>query len=223
VVVLVGDLEADEAIESLSPLTGWAVRGDGSGTEQGSPAWQPGRGSETRQKEQTAFAMAFPTAPYGSADRSPLKVVASVLSGLAGRLFDELREQRSLAYTVAAVPWLARRAGAMLCYIATSPEREEEAREAMLAELGRLTAQPPTSAELDRARNYAAGTVEIRQQSGRAVAGEILEAFVHGSLEDLAETPQRLRGVTLEDVLRVAGDVFDPEVRAEYVVRGTTA
>jgi zinc protease len=223
VVVLAGDLVADQAIEALAPLTGWEVRTGDTEAEPATPTWQAGRDSETRQKEQTAFAMAFPCSAYGSDDRHPLSVVGSVLTGLAGRLFAELREKRGLAYTVAAVPWLARRAGAMLCYIATSPEREAEAREAMLGELVRLTAEPPTSAELERARNYAAGTVEIRQQSGRAVAGEILEAFVHGSLGDLAETPQRLRGVTLEDVLRVAGEVFDPDVRAEYVVRGAAA
>ena len=61
----------------------------------------------------------------------------------------------------------------------------------------------------------------IRQQNGRAVAGEMLEAWVHGSLNDLDGRPARLRRVTTEDVLRVAGSVFDAERRAEYVVRGT--
>ena len=221
VVILTGDLDADSALEALAPLTGWKAGGKAT-TEQAPPVWEPGRENEARQKKQTALAMAFPCAAFGSPDRHALRVVASVLSGLAGRLFEELREKRSLAYTVATVPWLARRAGAMLCYIATSPEREDEARESMLAELARLTAEPPTRQELERACNYAAGTVEIRQQSGRAVAGEILEAFVHGSLDDLPETPERLRGVTLEDVIRVATEVFVPESRAEYVVRGAT-
>jgi zinc protease len=223
VVVLTGDLDADEAVRELAPLTGWKIEGEGTKREQSSPVWQPGRDSETRQKKQTALAMAFPCEAFGSPDRYALRVVASVLTGLAGRLFEELREKRSLAYTVAAVPWLARRAGAMLCYIATSPEREDEARESMLAELARLTADPPAPQELERARNYTAGTAEIRQQSGRSVAAEILEAFVHGSLDDLPETPEQLRGVTLEDVVRVAKEMFVPESRAEYVVRGSAA
>jgi zinc protease len=221
VVVLAGDMTAADAIEALSPLTSVGSVGRPSAAHRIVPEWDSGRADEARQKEQTAFALAFPCAAYGSGDRYPLKVTGAVLSGLAGRLFEELRDKRSLAYTVAAFPWLARRAGAMLCYIATSPDREEEARDAMLAELQRLVDEPPTSVELGRARNYAAGSVEIRQQSGRAVASEILDAWIHGSLDDLAETPERLRGVTQEEMLRVATETFDPDVRAEYVVRGS--
>jgi zinc protease len=227
VVLVVGDCSAEDAVGMLGPLTSWPA---GSPIRQPAyppirpcanpPTWTPGRGSESRQKQQTALAMAFPCAAFGSPDRFPLTVVGAVLSGLAGRLFDELREKRSLAYTVAAFPWLVRRAGAVLGYIATSPEREEEARSAMLTELARLINEPPASEELDRARNYAAGSVELRQQTGRAVAAEILEAWVHGSLDTVAETATRLRAVTRDDVARIAAEVFDAEQRAEYVVRG---
>jgi zinc protease len=221
VVVVTGDIAEEDALTALVPLTQRQWREHGSGVTQAPPAWQAGRGDEARRKEQTALAMAFPCAAFGSADRFPLRVASAVLSGLAGRLFLELRDQRSLAYTVAAFPWLARRAGAVLCYIATSPAREEEAREAMLAELARASAEPPTPEELERARNYAAGSVETRQQSGRAVAAEILEAFIHGDLDAVAETPARLRAVTQDEVVRVTEAAFDPASRAEYVVRGS--
>jgi zinc protease len=155
-------------------------------------------------------------------DRYPVRVVGTVLSGLAGRLFDELRERRSLAYTVAAMPWTARSAGAVLCYIATSPEREVEAREAMLAELARLAAEPPEPDELERARNYAAGLVEIGAQSGRSVAASILDAWVNGGIERWAEAPAMLRAVTRDDVVRVATEVFEVGRLVEYVVRGRT-
>jgi len=219
VVLVVGDCSAEEAVGMLGPLTSWPAHPPIRPSAH-PPTWTPGSAAESRQKQQTALAMAFPCAAFGSADRFPLTVVGAVLSGLAGRLFDELREKRSLAYTVAAFPWLVRRAGAVLGYIATSPGREEEARSAMLTELARLINEPPTAEELDRARNYAAGSVELRQQTGRAVAGEILEAWVHGSLDSVAETANRLRTVTRDDVARIAADVFDAERRAEYVVRG---
>jgi zinc protease len=111
----------------------------------------------------------------------------------------------------------------MLCYIATSPEREAEAREAMLAELARLSAEPPSEAELARARNYAAGVIEISAQSAAAVAGSVLDAWVHGEVESWADTPRRLREVTIEDVMRVSEEVFRADRRAEFVVRGGAA
>jgi predicted Zn-dependent peptidase len=62
--------------------------------------------------------------------------------------------------------------------------------------------------------------VELRRQTGRALAREILEAWVHGSLDTVAETATRLRAVTRDDIARIAAEVFDAERRAEYVVRG---
>ncbi len=220
VVVVVGDVETAGAFSAVETLAGWPAPGDGVPTLRPPPAWEAGRGAEGRQKQQTALAMAFPAAPGGSADRYPLRVIGALLSGLAGRLFERLREQHSLAYTVAAVPWLARDAGTVLTYVATSPSREEEAREAMLGELRRLTECPPTVDELERARRYAAGAVELRQQSGRAIAAEILEAWVLGTMDTLVDTPSRLRAVSAEEVARVASAVLTAERRAEYVVRG---
>jgi zinc protease len=219
VVVAVGDLEPEQAVDVLEPLLAWGVTA-GPTARDAAPAWHAGRGAERRQREQSALAMAFPSARFASDDRYGVTVLGSLLSGLAGRLFDELREKRSLAYTVAAMPWLARRAGAVLCYIATSPEREEEARAAMLAELRRVVTEPPDDAELSRARNYAAGLVEVRRQTGRALAAEILEAWVHGALDAFPGLADRLRAVSQDEVLRAGDALGEHEGRAEYVVRG---
>jgi zinc protease len=167
--------------------------------------------------------MAFPAPSFGTDDRLPLRVASALLSGLAGRLFEALRERRSLAYTVVALPWLARRGGAMLGYIATSPGSETEAREGMLAELARVASEPAWEAELSRARNYAAGMLELHRQSARTMAADLLEAWVHGTLEPLMLEPDRLRSVSADDVQRVAAAAFRPDLRAEYVVRGTGA
>ncbi len=218
--IAVGDLATDAMLEALAPIGEWPVpRLDP--VEMLPPGWRPSAVREHREKAQTALAMGFPGVAYGSPDRFAVVVVGSLLSGLAGRLFESLREKRSLAYTVVALPWLKRHAGAMLSYIATSPEREGEARDAMLEELTRLPDDEIPAAELDRARQYAAGTVQLRLQSAHAVAGEILDAWTHGDLSVVHTVPQRLRSVTEEDVRRVASEVFDPDQRAEFVVEGT--
>ena len=220
-VVAVGDLEAQAMLDGLR---GAFERWPGSAVEHHDERlnvkWAPGRGREKRDKSQSAIAMAFRTSPYGSPDRFPLIVTGSLLSGLAGRLFEELRERRSLAYTVSAMPWLKRDVGAVLAYIATSPEREEEARSAMLEELAAAGANPIPESEIERARNYAAGALQLRLQSAHAVAGEILEAWTHGGLSSLPSLAADLRSVTSDDVRRVADDVFAAADRAEFVVEG---
>ena len=92
----------------------------------------------------------------------------------------------------------------------------------MLRELDRFTREPVSAAELRQAVNYLAGQAEVSRQSGSAVAGEILEAWVAGSgLHELEDPAAAYRAVTAEDVLRVAAESLDPARRVEGVVRGT--
>ena len=216
--IAVGDLEPEALLDGLAPLAEWEGVADLSG--RALPVFGAARGEEERRKQQTAVAMAFPASRFGSPDRHVLRVIGALMSGLAGRLFEELREKRSLAYTVSVFPWLAAGAGVMLTYIATSPEREAEARDAMLMELARICRDPPSDTELDCARNYVAGSEEIRLQSGRAITEEIVEAWIKGTVDDLADSAARIRAVTRDDVLRVSEEVFQAEKRAEYIVRG---
>lgn len=221
VAVAVGDLPARELLDCLAPFADWPSPGAREPQAPAAPPpWNSGCGAETREKAQTALALAFPAPGAGSPDRLVLEVIGALLSGLAGRLFDALRERRSLAYTVSALPWVRRRGGAVLAYIATAPEREAEAREGMLEQLERLAGDPVRSEELEGARRYAAGLVEIHRQHAAGVAGEMLDAWVGGTLDQWHELPVRLRAVSASDVSRVAGAVFRRERVAEYVVRG---
>ncbi len=176
----------------------------------------------SRDKAQAAIAMVFPGVARRHPDRAAAQVWAAVASGLGGRLFEALRDRRSLAYTVVASAWLKARAGALVTYIATSPEREEEAREEMLRELARFTREPVGETELAQAVNYLAGQAEVSRQSGGAVASEILEAWVAGAgLGELADPGAAYRAVDAEDVLRVAVTSLGSGRRVEGVVRGT--
>ncbi len=148
-------------------------------------------------------------------------MIASVASGLGGRFFDELRDKRSLCYTVHAFASDRRLAGTFGAYIATSPEQENAAREGLLAEFRRLREEPVTPDELSRAQQYAIGSHAIRQQSGGAVLADLVDAYLFGSLRELQEYDERVRAVTAESMLDVADRYFDPSRRVEGIVRGT--
>jgi zinc protease len=227
VVIAVGDVEPDGAAATLSgvfqhhpsrPALGRLPAIDWIGGETGGSPTRVVR----RDKAQAALAMGFPGPSRGDPDRAAAQVWAAVASGLGGRLFESLRDRRSLAYTVVASAWQKARAGALVTYIATSPEREDEAREAMLEELERFTLQPVSEPELGQAVNYLAGQAEVSRQNGAALAGEILDAWVAGrGLGELVDPAAMFRSVSAEDVQRVAARSLDLSRRVEGVVRGT--
>ena len=176
---------------------------------------------EQRDRAQTAMALLFRGPSRTDPDRYAAAMIASVASGLGGRFFDELRDKRSLCYTVNAFAADRRMAGMFGSYIATSPEQENAARDGLLAEFRRLREEPVSAEELDRAKMYALGTHAIRQQNGAAVLSDVIDAFMFGSLGDLADYETRVKAVTPDAMLRLADHYFDPTRRVEGIVRGT--
>jgi zinc protease len=187
------------------------------------PAW-PRRvveASEQRDKAQTALVLAWPAPTRSDIARFDVAMLAGVASGLGGRFFEELRDKQSLCYTVHAFASERRAAGTFNTYIATSPEKEGVAREGLLREMQKLREAPVSSDELTRAQTFAVGVHQIRQQSGGAVLGELVEAWLFGSLSELGEYEGRVRAVTAERIMSTAREYFDPDRRVEGIVRGT--
>src|SRR3954453_13504829 len=224
VVLAVGDIDPEEASATLAGI--FEEYPPGTKGRAVGPVGAPTAGEMrvvTREKAQTALAMIFPGPLRAGSQRHAADVWAAVASGLGGRLFEALRDRRSLAYTVLASSWQRGRAGALVTYIATSPEREDEARAAMLQELEGFRSTPVEEVELTQAINYLAGQAEVGRQSAGALAGEMLEAWLIGEgLSDLEDPAAAFRAVTWEDVLQVAQGNLDPAQRAEGVVRGTS-
>jgi zinc protease len=218
---VVGDVAPDDAAGVMARDFGALVPSEAH--TMATPAW-PERAVtsvESREKAQTALALAFPGPSRSDGDRFAAQLTATIASGLGGRFFDELRDRQSLAYTVHAYTSEHQLAGMFLAYIATSPEKEEIARKGLLAEFQKLRDKPVAAEELDRARKYTLGAHAIRQESGAAILGDILDSWMFGSgLEELDEFEQRISAVTEADIQNVARKFFDPVRHVEGLVRG---
>ncbi len=115
VIVAVGDLEPEQALAELAGVFGrHPARADA--RLRTSVEWVLQEGTPARvvqrDKAQSAFAMAFPGPSRRDPTRHAAEVLSAVASGLGGRLFEALRDRRSLAYTVVASSWQKARAGA---------------------------------------------------------------------------------------------------------------
>ena len=221
VIALVGDGDPDEladlAARAFGELEARAPR------PLPAPQWPRSATTavETRDRAQTALVLMFPGPARNDEERYAAAMISSVASGLGGRFFDELRDKRSLCYTVHAFASDRRLAGTFAAYIATSPAQEDAARDGLLAEFRRLRDEPVTEEELRRAQRYAVGSHAIRQQSGGAVLGDVIDAHLFGTLGDLVEYDARVNAVTAAEMQRVANEYFDPSRRVEGIVRGS--
>ncbi len=224
-VMVVGAVEFDDVVEAVEEaLDGLPEVGDAPApVDVRRPAWPAASRIEVveRDKSQTALLLGIPGPARGSEDRYALRVLASVLSGLGGRLFEELRGRRSLAYTVSAYPVVRWLGGAFAAYIATSPGREEEARQGILDEFDRLVEEPVTADELERAQEYTLGTRSIRRQTNTARLGDLVDALLLGSgVDDLRRFEDRIRAVTPGRIRDVFARYYDGDRLVQGIMRG---
>jgi zinc protease len=188
------------------------------------PAWPTSEQirTDSREKAQTALALGFRGPSRSDPRRFAAQLTATIASGLGGRFFDELRDRQSLAYTVHAYTSEHSLAGMFLSYIATSPEKEDIARQGLLKEFEKLRTTEVTDEELERAKRYSIGANAIRQESGAAQLSEMLDAWMFGSgLGELDEYESAIEAVTPVEILNLARESFDPKLRVEGIVRGT--
>ncbi len=145
-------------------------------------------------------------------DRYALELISQMLAGQGGRLFLELRDRQSLAYTVSASNVEGLAPGHFTLYIATAPEKLERARAGIREEIERLTREEPDRESLERAIRYGAGSFAINSQRNHSRAAQIALDSIYGLGPDFTENyPNALQQVTPADVLRVARRVFRPD------------
>lgn len=223
VIVCVADADAADAVAAIARRFG--DLSERAAPVVSAPVWTNAviERVDGRDKAQSALAMLFPGPSRDNPARHAASILAGVASGLGGRFFEELRDRRSLAYTVLVAPIVRRHAGAFLGYIATSPEKEEAARAGLLEQFAQLCAEPVTDRELAQAKTFALGSHAIRREAAANVMADLADAWLYGeSLAEIDEHEARIRAVTADHVLAVARASFDANRRVEGTIRGVS-
>lgn len=207
VLTIVGDVDAEYARARAEELLGGFTR-EAPGLTPPAPASRPEaitKVGETKDKEQTHVGIGFLGATLKDEDRFALNVLSEVLSGQGGRLFLNLRDKKSLAYSVTAFTRTGLDPGMFGTYIGCAPEKTDEAIKGMLAELKRVTEEKITEEELERAKNSIIGGFEIGLQKVASQASTMTMHELHGLGYDFGrEYPEKINAVTREDVLEAA-------------------
>jgi predicted Zn-dependent peptidase len=204
VIAVVGDLGHDEATELAA-----AAFGTGNGPVPGyAPAPDLPAGPRVRvgkrDTSQAQLAVGVPALHRDHPDSWTLAVLNAVLGdGMSSRLFLSVREELGLAYDVSSGLVDYADAGALEVSAGVDPASLPAALEAILVELARLRDEPVPEAELEKARRYLSGGLELRMDDTRHVASWI------GGQEALHD-----RVLTLEQALTEIEQVDAPAVQA---------
>ncbi|MFC0675531.1 M16 family metallopeptidase [Brachybacterium hainanense] len=220
VVTAVGDLDHDElarmVLERLAE-GGWELP-DGALPAPGrAPA--PGR-RETgtsavaelvphrlgRDTEQVHVYLGGPGLPATDPQRHVMNVLMSILGGgMSSRLFQHIREERGLAYSVYSFSGGYREAGLFGMYAACRPARTEEVVALLREELAELGRSGPAPEEMRRALGQITGSLALGLEDTSSRMGRLGSTeLIHGRYASVDETIGRIAAVSAQDVQELA-------------------
>ena len=197
------------------------------GTMAASPAEQAcsarfvgGSRIEQRRAKQAHIALAMPAPRWGATDAHAAQLFADVVgTGSSSRLFQQLREEQGLAYSVAAGAQHYSDCGIFWAYAATSPNDAEWAQNEVERVLSEAV-EGLTQAEVDRARALAKAGMMMSLESCWGQASYLASRILReGKLTEPAAIVARLDGLSLDDV-RDAGRAMLSGPRATAGVGG---
>lgn len=155
--------------------------------------------------------------------RDPRRFAADILNvilgeGMSSRLFLELREEQGLAYDVHSFLTRVGDSGALAISLGCEPKRALVAMRAAIAELRRLAEEAVPGAELERAKEYARGHLEVQLESTSALCNHLgQQELLTGEILSAADIAERLVAVDAEALRSLAAEILDSGLRAAVI------
>jgi len=213
--VVAGSVQKDKWLKALESATQKIPKGSSlKDTFQHKGPTTNMREYKTLTREQSHIIVGYKGLTLSDPRRYALQVMQSILAGQGGRLFLELRDKASLAYSVSPMRMEGIDTGYFGAYIGCSPEKGTKAIEMMNIEFQKLVATKVGDAELDRAKRYLIGRHDIDLQRNSAICASILFNEIYGiSSAEVFRYAEHLRDISAADVQKVAREIFaQPQV-----------
>lgn len=160
--------------------------------------------------EQAQFLLASSWTSATHADRYAASLLASILGGgTSSRLWQSIREERGLAYSVGASASAYKDAGVFYIYAGTSPDTLDEVLDLSLHELNRIKRETVDADELRLVKDQSISSILLGLESSSARASSLArQEIIHGAHITPDEIIKRIEAVTPEDITRLAHEHF---------------
>ena len=182
-------------------------------------AFGGGERREVKDLEQVHFALSFESPNYRAPDVYSAQVYATALGGgMSSRLFQKIREERGLCYSIFAQSGAYEDTGQITIYAGTSAEEIGELTQLTIDELKR-SAEDMTDAEVNRARAQLKAGMLMGLESPSSRAERLARLLaIWGRIPDVDEAVAKIDAVTTSGVRAYAAEMA--QARAALALYG---
>ncbi|MCX6927673.1 MAG: pitrilysin family protein [Verrucomicrobia bacterium] len=167
----------------------------------------------TKETEQTQIALGVRTCSREDERRYALRLLNTILGeNMSSRLFQVVREDRGLAYSIYSTPSFFSDTGDLVISAGLDTDNVTQVLQLILRELKRMREAAPSAGELRRARDYVIGQIDLGLESTEHQMNWLGEQLLgYGKILRPAQIKRRLRAVTAVEIRSAARDFFCPE------------
>jgi len=163
-----------------------------------------------RKGDHTYTGLGFHAYPADHPDRASLRLLTAMLgAGMSSRLFQSVREERALVYSIYGTIDQNSDAGSMTFYMSSTEDNVMNAVTTSINVLKEIRNEGLHKGELDRARNLIKGATVRKMESTDSRLYRLTKTFMlTGKAEPFMNDLDALDHVTEDDIMKVANDVI---------------
>ncbi|MDA0329795.1 MAG: pitrilysin family protein [Gemmatimonadetes bacterium] len=212
VVAAAGNVDHDDFVDRVEGLFGGLGRGARAAVVSAPPETTTGVEIVERPTAQTHIVFGTAAPGHSHEDRYALILLSSALGGgMSSRLFQRVREELGLCYSVFTYQNFFGVAGVTGVYVGTRPGTAEQAAAAVREEMTRVATEGLSASDLDRIKRQLKGQVMLSLESTGSRLYRLASFALHEEpFRGLDDVLERIDSVSEADIRRVGERFFDP-------------
>jgi predicted Zn-dependent peptidase len=209
-VVAAGDVDHQSMVSCFEPLFGSAPGGKNLTPERTVPVAEAGFSFHFKDLEQVHICLGGEAPSQTSDKRFACAIFNTIFGGnMSSRLFQEIRENRGLAYAVYSFVSSYVDTGLLGVYMATDSKNVNPALETVQDEIKKIIKGEVSESDLAAAKEHLIGGIYLSSESSDSRMMRMAKnEFIFGRYVDSEEIVSQLEKVTVDEVIDVASDIF---------------
>ncbi|KPJ76992.1 MAG: hypothetical protein AMJ54_09480 [Deltaproteobacteria bacterium SG8_13] len=175
-------------------------------TDRSTPSGNPQIRLHHRTLEQAHICLAAPGIAISDPRRYALSLLNTICGGnMSSRLFQRIREERGLAYSVYSFTSSYEDTGMFGAYAGVHPDNADETVALIVSEIRKLKARPVASSELEDAKNFTKGNLLLASESVDNQMVRLAQNEINfGRHIPLREVVERIDAVSAREIMELA-------------------
>jgi predicted Zn-dependent peptidase len=209
-VVAAGDVDHQSMVSCFEPLFGSAPGGKNLTPERTVPVAEAGFSFHFKDLEQVHICLGGEAPSQTSDKRFACAIFNTIFGGnMSSRLFQEIRENRGLAYAVYSFVSSYVDTGLLGVYMATDSKNVNPSLETVQDEIKKIIKGELSESDLAAAKDHLIGGIYLSSESSDSRMMRMAKnEFIFGRYVDSEEIVSQLEKVTVDEVIDVASDIF---------------